>query len=189
MILSCSMIEPGHPCVTITGSAFGCFERTWMKWMSRPSISVPKCGRAFSLASHLRQSCSLAQWRASFCIVANCTPCEVSATVSASGQTVAAMRRCSSSRLALDATGTVKGRIEGLVMAAFAWLGGYTNRLAESAASEPRKPRRVVNVERGDFLRGMSGSLYVDQSHQLDGMASIGRWYCPAIGKQRDNAG
>jgi len=31
MIFNCSMIEPGHPCVTITGSAFGCFERTWMK--------------------------------------------------------------------------------------------------------------------------------------------------------------
>ena len=28
MILSCSMIEPGHPCVTMSGSAFSCFERT-----------------------------------------------------------------------------------------------------------------------------------------------------------------
>jgi hypothetical protein len=31
MIFNCSMIEPGHPCVMITGSAFGSFERTWMK--------------------------------------------------------------------------------------------------------------------------------------------------------------
>ena len=28
MIFSSSMMEPGHPCVTIIGSAFGCFERT-----------------------------------------------------------------------------------------------------------------------------------------------------------------
>ena len=28
MIFSCSMTEPGHPCVTISGSAFSCFERT-----------------------------------------------------------------------------------------------------------------------------------------------------------------
>ena len=56
MIFSCSMIEPGHPCVMMIGSAFGCFERTWMKWMSTPSISVTNCGRAFSFASILRQS-------------------------------------------------------------------------------------------------------------------------------------
>ena len=31
MIFSCSMIEPGQPCVMMTGNAFGCFERTWMK--------------------------------------------------------------------------------------------------------------------------------------------------------------
>ncbi len=31
MIFSCSMIEPGHPCVTISGSASSCWERTWMK--------------------------------------------------------------------------------------------------------------------------------------------------------------
>ena len=28
MIFICSMIEPGHPCVTISGNAFACFERT-----------------------------------------------------------------------------------------------------------------------------------------------------------------
>jgi hypothetical protein len=31
MIFSCSMIEPGHPCVTTSGSASACFDRTWMK--------------------------------------------------------------------------------------------------------------------------------------------------------------
>ena len=31
MIFSCSMIEPGQPCVTMSGSASSCFERTWMK--------------------------------------------------------------------------------------------------------------------------------------------------------------
>ena len=56
MIFSCSMIEPGHPCLTMSGNASSCCERTWMKWMSSPSISVMNCGRAFSFASHLRQS-------------------------------------------------------------------------------------------------------------------------------------
>ena len=31
MIFICSMIEPGHPWVTISGNALSCFERTWMK--------------------------------------------------------------------------------------------------------------------------------------------------------------
>ena len=31
MILSCSNTDPGQPWVMITGRAFGCFERTWMK--------------------------------------------------------------------------------------------------------------------------------------------------------------
>ena len=61
MTASSSMTEPGHPCVMMTGSAFSCCERTWMKWMSSPSISVMKCGRAASLASHRRQSYSVAQ--------------------------------------------------------------------------------------------------------------------------------
>jgi hypothetical protein len=56
MIFSCSMTEPGHPCVTMSGSAFSCRERAWMKWMSSPSISVTNCGSAFSLASTVRQS-------------------------------------------------------------------------------------------------------------------------------------
>ena len=45
MSFSCSTVEPGQPCVTIRGSASSCFERTWMKWMSTPSISVMKCGK------------------------------------------------------------------------------------------------------------------------------------------------
>jgi hypothetical protein len=56
MTFSCSMIEPGQPCVTISGSASSCWERTWMKWMSSPSISVMNCGSALSFASHARQS-------------------------------------------------------------------------------------------------------------------------------------
>ena len=61
MIFSCSMTEPGHPWVTISGSAFSCLERTWMKWMSSPSISVMNCGQSLQLASHLRQSYSVSQ--------------------------------------------------------------------------------------------------------------------------------
>ena len=61
MSLSCSTIEPGQPCVTMRGNAFSCFERTWMKWMSSPSISVMKFGTALSRASTLRQSYSVAQ--------------------------------------------------------------------------------------------------------------------------------
>src|SRR3954451_20533900 len=30
IIFSCSMIEPGQPCVTTIGKAFSCFKRTWM---------------------------------------------------------------------------------------------------------------------------------------------------------------
>ena len=56
MIFNCSIVEPGHPCVTISGSALSCSERTWMKWMSTPSISVTKCGRAANRPSNARQS-------------------------------------------------------------------------------------------------------------------------------------
>jgi hypothetical protein len=44
MIFSCSTIEPGQPWLTTSGSASGCFERTWMKWMSSPSMFVTKFG-------------------------------------------------------------------------------------------------------------------------------------------------
>ena len=39
----------------------GCDERTWMKWMSTPSISVMNCGSAFNFASTPRQLYSVAQ--------------------------------------------------------------------------------------------------------------------------------
>ena len=55
------MTEPGQPCVMISGNAFSWRDFTWMKWMSTPSISVVNCGSAFSLASHARQSYSVAQ--------------------------------------------------------------------------------------------------------------------------------
>ena len=55
------MTEPGQPCVMISGNAFSCRDLTWRKWISTPSISVVNCGSEFSLASHLRQSYSLAQ--------------------------------------------------------------------------------------------------------------------------------
>ena len=61
MILSCSTVEPGQPWVTISGSASSCFERTWMKWMSTPSIRVTKCGRAANRFSNVRQSYPVAQ--------------------------------------------------------------------------------------------------------------------------------
>ena len=51
-----SKIEPGQPWVMINGMASGCCERMWANWMSRPSIVVMNCGRAFSLVSALRQS-------------------------------------------------------------------------------------------------------------------------------------
>jgi hypothetical protein len=61
MIFSCSMTEPGQPCQTISGSAAGWTDRTWMKWISSPSMVVVNCGSAFSLASHPRQSYPVAQ--------------------------------------------------------------------------------------------------------------------------------
>ena len=50
------MIEPGQPCVIISGSAFSCGDFTWMKWTSTASISVLNIGSAFSVSSHARQS-------------------------------------------------------------------------------------------------------------------------------------
>jgi len=54
------MIEPGQPCVMISGNASACGDFAWMKWISCPSISVLPCVSAFSLASHARQSYSAA---------------------------------------------------------------------------------------------------------------------------------
>ena len=102
------MTEPGQPCVMISGIAAGCGDFTWMKWMATPSISVVNCG-SVSVCVHLRQSCSVAQYRASSRIVAESSPCDLSATSSLLGQSVAAMR----SRSALSSVSQlwiVKGR-------------------------------------------------------------------------------
>jgi hypothetical protein len=40
----------------IRGSAFGSFERAWMKWMSSPSMSVVNWSKRLSFASRARQS-------------------------------------------------------------------------------------------------------------------------------------
>src|SRR3954469_14326415 len=80
MIFSCSMTEPGQPWQTTSGRASSCLERTWTKWMSSPSISVMKLGTELSLASHLRQSYTVAQYHAIACMVASCTPCDASST-------------------------------------------------------------------------------------------------------------
>ena len=109
-MVSISTIDPGQPCVMITGNAFSFGDLTWMKWMSRPSISVMKCGKAFSLASSLPKSYSVRQYSASACIVASGTPCDSSGTVSFSGQRVAAMRRRRSSISASEIS-IVKRRI------------------------------------------------------------------------------
>ena len=106
---SSSITEPGQPCVIISGSAFACPDFTWMKWMSSPSISVLNWGSAFSFASHRRQSCSLAQYRASSLTVALCTPCDRSVTSSLLGKRAPAMRRRRSSRASAEVS-TVNGR-------------------------------------------------------------------------------
>src|SRR5580700_5361116 len=81
-----------------------------MKWMSSPSISVMKCGSACSVASHLRQSYSVAQYCARSCSIASGTPCESSGTVSRSGQRVATIRARSASSSLSGTAGIVNGR-------------------------------------------------------------------------------
>jgi len=51
-----STIELGHPCVSISGIAWGFLDLTWMKWMSSPSISVRNWGKRLSSDSKRRQS-------------------------------------------------------------------------------------------------------------------------------------
>src|SRR6478752_4914953 len=110
MVSSSSMTEPGQPCVMISGNACSCGDSTWMKWMSTPSISVLNCGNALSLASHRPKSYCSAQYFASACVAASCTPCERSATSSLVGQRVAAMRRRKSS-ICSSEKWTWKGRM------------------------------------------------------------------------------
>ena len=61
MTFSCSITDPGHPWVMMIGKALGCFDRTWMKWTSTPSISVTNCGSPLRYASHSRQLYSSVQ--------------------------------------------------------------------------------------------------------------------------------
>ena len=44
MTLKNSTTDPGQPCVKTSGVAVGSGERTWMKWMSRPSTVAMNCG-------------------------------------------------------------------------------------------------------------------------------------------------
>jgi hypothetical protein len=57
-----------------SGSAFSCFDLTWMKWMSTPSISVVNCGTAFRRCATRPKSYSFAQYFASAFIAASWTP-------------------------------------------------------------------------------------------------------------------
>src|SRR5215472_15761650 len=65
--------------------------------MSTPSIFVVNCGRVFKLASNLRQSYCVPQYWTRVWIVASCTPCDKSPTVSLSGHRVSSTRRRRSS--------------------------------------------------------------------------------------------
>ena len=60
-----STIEPGQPCVTISGSASGSGERTWSECTRAPSISVRKWSNTLSRASARRQSYSSRQYATS----------------------------------------------------------------------------------------------------------------------------
>ena len=87
-VSSSSITEPGQPCVMISGNASSCDERTWMKWMSTPSISVMNWGNAFNLASSLP---SRSRWPSSARAPGSSPAARpgASATVSCSGQRVA----------------------------------------------------------------------------------------------------
>src|SRR6516165_8992183 len=138
-VSSNSITEPGQPCVMISGNAPSCRDLTWMKWMSTPSITVLHCWSAFSFASHLRQSYSAAQYRASSWIVASCTPCDRSATSSLLGKRVAAMRR---RRSAIGSSGmsTRKGRIS-VSLAITLHLAGVVGTASRSRIRRTRRAR------------------------------------------------
>ena len=78
--------------------------------MSSPSISVMKCGRAFSRASHLAPVVLGRPIARQLLNRASCTPCESSVTCSRSGHFVALMRLRRSARSASGAL-KEKGRI------------------------------------------------------------------------------
>src|SRR5947208_1982598 len=60
-----STIDPGQPCVSKSGKASGEAERTWMKWIRCPSISVVNWGYEFSSFSAARQSYDVRQYSTS----------------------------------------------------------------------------------------------------------------------------
>lgn len=62
MTLWNSTTDPGQPCVMTRGTAPSCGDRTWTKWMSRPSISVRNWGKRLSRASDARQSYCSSQY-------------------------------------------------------------------------------------------------------------------------------
>src|SRR4029450_4355929 len=92
MTLRNSMIEPGQPCVMMSGRASACGERTCRKWMPSPSITVRTCGSVFILVSVARQSYCSRQYRHSSIRYARGTPWDQSSTVSSSGHRVCARR-------------------------------------------------------------------------------------------------
>src|ERR1700730_7385114 len=135
--------------------------------MSSPSISVMKFGTALIFASHLRQSCSFAQYCASFCIVANCTPCVASATCSRSGHFVAAMRLRKSARSA-SGTLTRKGRIA--VSPAAAAICAGSRLTAPAAADAARKLRRPSS---GNLTVSMDDSPWSDGRLERRGQGTV----------------
>ena len=161
-----------------------------MKWMSRPSISVMKCGSAFRRASHLLQSYSVPQYWMSFCIVASCTPCvgpaaagvdqirreAASDTNSRSGQRVAATRRRRSS-ISSGGKLTVKGRIGASPVAARSVPGSML--MAPAAAVAARSSRRVGDSDIADMISScvvpMQSMRHTDRPSAEP--KSITRWY------------
>src|SRR5215467_1433300 len=138
--------------------------------MSSPSISVMNCGKALSRASTLRQSWLVCQYCASCWTVASRTPCDSSATVSFSGQRVAAMRRRRSTSSSCG-TSMRKGRIALPCAAPSARALSKTPVDAEAArpsapaaAVVARTLRRVGDDDFSDMLvpLGLKGRKYAE---------------------------
>jgi hypothetical protein len=56
MILWNSNTEPGQPCESSSGIAFGLRDGSWMKWMSIPRTGSVNWRKPLSLPSQARQS-------------------------------------------------------------------------------------------------------------------------------------
>ena len=100
----------------ITGSAFACGDFTWMKWMSRPSISVRNCGKR--VQPRLEPARSRSRWPSSGRAPGSspaARPAMMSPTVSFSGHRVAWIRRRRSSN-SDSATSTWNGRMDASVI-------------------------------------------------------------------------